>query len=166
MYYRTRIQPTIALSSTEAELAAMSDAGRAALYLRSILEEINLPQNFPTTILADNHGALHLCNANQPSVRTRHIDIKHFAIVQWSEEEAIHFTSVPTSYNYSDSLSKQTGRIKFHEHRSIYLGYRQPKYVSDETPTGAVNKYIVNAFSTWHVLDPTEIWEHTKCGGV
>ena len=89
MYYRTRIQPTVALSSTEAELSAMLDAGKAALYLKSILDEIQIPQNFPTTVLADNHGAIHLAHAQQPTVRTRHIDIRHFAVIQWTEDEAV-----------------------------------------------------------------------------
>jgi hypothetical protein len=38
VYYRTRLQPTIAQNSTEAEFTNMADAGKAALYLRWILE--------------------------------------------------------------------------------------------------------------------------------
>ena len=34
VYYRTRLQPTIAQSSTEAEFTNMADAGKAALYLK------------------------------------------------------------------------------------------------------------------------------------
>jgi hypothetical protein len=33
IYYRSRIHPTVAQSSTEAELAFLTDAGKAALYL-------------------------------------------------------------------------------------------------------------------------------------
>jgi hypothetical protein len=44
VYYRSRIHPTVAQSSTEAELAFMTDAGKAALDLRSILEELQLEQ--------------------------------------------------------------------------------------------------------------------------
>jgi hypothetical protein len=43
-----RIHPTIAQSSTKAEFAFMTNPGKAALYLRSILEElclIILPEN-------------------------------------------------------------------------------------------------------------------------
>jgi hypothetical protein len=40
IYYRTRIQPIVAQSSTEAEFGFMTDAGKATLYIRSILEEI------------------------------------------------------------------------------------------------------------------------------
>ena len=33
IYYKTRLQPTVALSSTEAEFVNMANAGKAALYL-------------------------------------------------------------------------------------------------------------------------------------
>ena len=54
IYYHTRLQPTVALSSTEAEFVNMADAGKAALYIRWILEEIGLIQVDPTPICADN----------------------------------------------------------------------------------------------------------------
>jgi hypothetical protein len=50
VYYRTRLQPTIAQSSTEAEFTNMADAGKAALYLRWILEEIGIIMDAPTPI--------------------------------------------------------------------------------------------------------------------
>ena len=40
VYYRTRLQPTVAQSSTEAVFTNMVDAGKAALHLRWILDEI------------------------------------------------------------------------------------------------------------------------------
>ena len=42
VYYRTRLQPTIAQSSTEVEFTYLADAGKAALYLRWILEELQI----------------------------------------------------------------------------------------------------------------------------
>jgi hypothetical protein len=42
VYYRSRIHPTVTQSSTEAELAFMTDTGKAAFYLQSILEELQL----------------------------------------------------------------------------------------------------------------------------
>ena len=34
IYYKTRLQPTIAQSSTEAEFVNMADAGKVALYIQ------------------------------------------------------------------------------------------------------------------------------------
>lgn len=54
VYYRTNLQPTITLSSTESEFANMVDAGKAALYIRWILDELWVQQLAPTRILANN----------------------------------------------------------------------------------------------------------------
>jgi hypothetical protein len=116
VYYRTRLQPTIAQSSTEAEFTNMADAGTAALYLRWILEEIGIIMDAPTPILADNQeGAVRLANAHQPTTRTQHVEMKHFIILQWTDDKFIDFADTSTDENYSDSLSKPTGRTKFYE---------------------------------------------------
>ena len=128
IYYRTRIQPTVAQSSTEAELTAMAEAGKAAMYLRSILHEIGIIQTLPTSIYADNTGACHIATSQQPTRRTRHIDMKIFCILQWTDEEHLAFPTIPTEYNPADSLSKQTGRIKFHQHMDVLMGRRRPAY--------------------------------------
>jgi hypothetical protein len=126
--YRTRLHPTIAQSSTEAEFTNMADAGKAALYLRWILEEIGIFMDSPTPILADNQGAVRLANAHQPTTRTRHVEMKHFIILQWSDDKFIDFVDTSTDENYSDSLSKPTGRTKFHEHTDVFMG-RQNRHI-------------------------------------
>jgi hypothetical protein len=107
----------------------MTDAGKAALYLRSILEELHLDQLHPTKIAVDNRGARQLTNAQQPTKRTHHIDMRDFCILQWTEEEQILYTDIPSAYNVSDSLSKPTGRIKFYEQMDVLMGRRCPSYV-------------------------------------
>ena len=131
IYYRTRIQPVVALSSTEAELYSMTEAGKAALYIRSILEEMGYQQQEPTIIQADNKGARQLSNAQQPTRRTRHVEIKELIILHWVETDQIKFEQVPTEFNPSDALTKATGRIKFHAHFDILLGKHPPQYIKN-----------------------------------
>jgi hypothetical protein len=52
--------------------------------------------------------------------------MKEFRILQWTEEEHITYENVPSALNPSDSLSKLTGRTKFHEHRDILRGRQRP----------------------------------------
>jgi hypothetical protein len=148
IYYRSRLQPTVAQSSTEAEFCNMTDGGKAALYLRSILEEIGLDQILPTEILADNRGSRQLSNARQPTRRTRHVDMKHFVILQWTEEERITYSEVSTNNNFSDSLTKPTGRVKFYEHNDIMMGRRRPIYVK------ALHAFKMILSSTYSSLKP------------
>ena len=143
VYYRTRLHPTIALSSSEAELASMVDAGKAALYLRSILEELGITQQPPTTILADNHGAIQMANAQRPTRRTRHVECNQFVILQWTEDEHIIYRPCKSELNYSDSLSKTTGRIKHYEHMDIMMGRRKPSYVVQHIPDNSSTSNFV-----------------------
>ena len=51
------------MTSTEAEFTAACDAGKAILYVRSILDEIGIPQDKATALYIDNNGALMMGNA-------------------------------------------------------------------------------------------------------
>ena len=44
------------MSSTEIEFTAACEAGKAILYIRPILDEIDIPQNEATTLFIDNNG--------------------------------------------------------------------------------------------------------------
>lgn len=83
--YKTRFQKAVALSSTEAEWVAACEVGKMILYFRSLLYDLGQPQHQATVMYEDNRGALYMANAQQTSTRTRHIDIKHFALVDWVE---------------------------------------------------------------------------------
>jgi len=49
-------QTTIALSSTEAEYVALSEAAREAMWLYQLYGELGYPQTDPILILGDNNG--------------------------------------------------------------------------------------------------------------
>ena len=58
--YKTILQRTIALSSTEAEFYALTEAGKSVLYVHHVLKDLHLEQTEPTTINEDNHGCLQM----------------------------------------------------------------------------------------------------------
>lgn len=124
--YKTRYQKAVALSSTEAEFVAASDTGKSTLYIRSILADLHYVPPRPTFIMIDNHGAVFMVSAQAPTKRTRHVEIRHFALLQWAEDDYIIAKPIPTDHNPSDSFTKATGRIKFHQHADIYMGRRPP----------------------------------------
>ena len=127
--YSTKFQKAVALSSTEAEFVSASDAGKYALYLRSLLTDLGFTQSDPTTLLIDNTGAVFMVDAQAPTRRTRNVDIRYFALLEWSESQQVKATSIPTASNISDSMTKPTGRIKFHQHADLFMGRTPPQYV-------------------------------------
>ena len=128
--YKTHFQPTIALSTTEAEFTAACEAGKYILYLRTILSEIGLDQNDATILYEDNQGALLMANAQRPTRRTRHMDVKYFALQHWIENDLLNMKRIHTSDNYADALTKASGKILFYRHMDFIMGYVIPHWSS------------------------------------
>ena len=126
--YKTQYQPTIALSTTEAEFTAASEAGKYILYVRSILHEIGLTQDNATVLFEDNQGALLMANAQRPTKRTRHMDVKHFVIQQWIAQDLLTMKRISTNDNFSDVMTKATGKTLFYRHFDYIQGYVKPDY--------------------------------------
>jgi hypothetical protein len=108
--YKAKFLPIVALSSTEAEFMAACEVGRMSLFICSILWDLDIPQEAATIAYDDNDGCTAMANAQKPTTRTRHIDIKCFALWDWVECE------------------KPLSRILFHRHADFLLGHVPPKY--------------------------------------
>ena len=129
--YKTHYQKAVALSSTEAEFVSASDAGKMALYIQSLLTDLGFSHSAPIPLQIGNRGALHMVSASAPTKRTRHaLDIRYFALLQWAESGQLRATPIPTASNISDSLTKATGRIKFHQHADLFMGRQRPQFVN------------------------------------
>ena len=63
-----------------------------------------------------------MANAGQPTRRTRHMDIRHFSIQGWVEEDMILLEDLRSSENSSDALTKALGRTLFHVHDDVIMG--------------------------------------------
>src|SRR6202042_3370483 len=76
--WKSKFQPTIALSTTEAEYMALCAAIQEGLWLRAFLSELCLPVSCsPIRIHEDNQGCIALANNPVLHARTKHIDIKY-----------------------------------------------------------------------------------------
>jgi hypothetical protein len=69
-----------------------------------------------------------MANAQKPTTRTRHIDMKYFALCDWVERDLIHLERIDTSINIADHLTKPLSRILFHRHADFLLGHVPPRY--------------------------------------
>ncbi len=73
-------QPTIALSTTEAEYMATSQCTKEAIWLRKLMADVGLVQVGATTIMCDNQGCIALAKNPTHHSCTKHIDIQHHFI--------------------------------------------------------------------------------------
>ncbi len=124
-----RVRPTVSLSSSEADYLAASNAGKMALYLRSVLDDLNVLQTLATVIYEDNRGALLMSRAAQPTKQSRHIEIRHYALNDWVERDLVSLEDCASGLNASDIATKQTGGILFARHLDNISGRLIPSYV-------------------------------------
>ena len=126
--YKTRMQKTIATSSTESELMAAYDLGKILLYVRSVLWDLDIPQEAATHIYEDNDACTIIANAQKASDRTRHMDIKYKVLGEWIDRDLMIMSRVSTATNEADQFTKSLGRILFHRHLDYVMGHVPPQY--------------------------------------
>jgi hypothetical protein len=86
--YKTKFQPTVALSTIEAKFMAACNVGRVSLFVRSILWDLDIPQEAATIAYEDNNGCTAMGNAQKPTERTQPMDIKYFALCKWVKQSS------------------------------------------------------------------------------
>ncbi len=73
--YKTKFQPTVAGSLTEAEFMSAYDTGKMILFICSILWDLDIP-GAATLLYEDNDACTAMANVQKPTPRTCHMDIK------------------------------------------------------------------------------------------
>ena len=69
-----------------------------------------------------------MANAQQPTKRTKHMDIKKFGLIDWVERDLLILRRISTSDNYADAMTKALGTNLFYRHFDYILGKHIPKY--------------------------------------
>ena len=95
------------------------------LYLRSILDSLSIPQTAATTLYEDNAAAIAMANSSRPTRRTRHLDLKYFALLDWTETDQLILTTISTANNPADCLTKALGPQLFARHCANLMGKRK-----------------------------------------
>ena len=117
--WQSKKQPTVALSSTEAEYMALTQAAKEAIWLQGLLSELGIKETRPTTILEDNQGCIALAKNPTSHARTKHIDIRHHFIRETLENERIKLKYCPTADMVADILTKAIPKDQFEKLRNM-----------------------------------------------
>ncbi|PKU64052.1 Retrovirus-related Pol polyprotein from transposon TNT 1-94 [Dendrobium catenatum] len=110
-------QPTVARSSTEAEYRALAAATTEVLWLRRLVEELQIPQTSPTPIYCDNTSAISLAKNPVFHARTKHIEIDYHFLRQHLDSGSIIIHHVTSAAQIADVLTKALPITQFQELR-------------------------------------------------
>ena len=122
--WKSMRQPTVALSSTEAEYMGLSACTQEALYLKQLCKEIDptFVITEPIIIYEDNQCAIALVENPVHHQRTKHIDIRFHFIRDQVTNSCINVQYLQTKEMIADCLTKPVGRTKLEYCNNVLFG--------------------------------------------
>ncbi|KAG5869277.1 hypothetical protein JTB14_002081 [Gonioctena quinquepunctata] len=98
-------QTSVAISTTEAEIVAASEAAREIVWLKRLFEEIIILRAVPT-LMVDNEAAIKLAENPEYHRRTKHIHIRHFFVRELVLDSFIQVKKVSSEDQLADIMTK------------------------------------------------------------
>ncbi|KAH9797006.1 hypothetical protein KPL71_005721 [Citrus sinensis] len=116
--WRSILQSTIALSTTEAEYMAATEAVKEAIWLKGLLGDLGVIQE-NIAVFCDNQSAIFLAKNQTYHARTKHINVKYHYVREIIESGVVLLGKIDTKDNPSDMLTKVVSGIKFQHYLKL-----------------------------------------------
>ena len=114
--WKSKKQPTVSKSSTEAEYRAMSAVCSEIVWLRRLLADFGMAPSIPTPLFCDNESAVKIASNPVFHERTKHIEIDCHFVREKFEQGLITLPHVSTKDQIADILTKslsKTNHVRF-----------------------------------------------------
>ena len=122
--WKSKLQRTVALSSTEAEYYALSEATKEIKFLVQVMQSLGMQIRFPIIVRVDNVGAIFMAENNTATARTRHVDARYHFVREYVIEGYIKIIFVKTAENLSDGFTKNVIQEIYNQHTPTYIQER------------------------------------------
>lgn len=141
--WTSKTQPTVAQSSTEAELMAATFTAKEAAHLRQLCADFNTDFiTEPIPICEDNQGAIALSLNPVFHERSKHIKVKYFYVRDCVQQGEVKLHYVRTTKQLADVLTKATTKSTFDSMIDTLTGQTGLDYwFSDSTDAKEVKFY-------------------------
>ena len=110
--WRATLQSVVALSTTEAEYMAVSEACKELIWLKGLYAEL-CGVNSYTNLYCDSQSAIYLTKDQMFHERTKYIDIKYHFVRDVIEEGELKVCKISTHDNPADMLTMLAPVAKF-----------------------------------------------------
>ena len=104
--WSSRQQRTVALSTAEAEINALTDLGRDIVWFRRLLSDLGMPLSNPTPALEDSKSAIKWTDESASWSKTRHIDTSFHKLREWKRSGVLTIEYCHTAAQLADQLTK------------------------------------------------------------
>ncbi|KAM1838444.1 hypothetical protein ACFX14_020106 [Malus domestica] len=110
--WRSILQSSVALSTTEAEYMAVAEAIKEAIWIHGLIRDLGVDQK-QVEVHCDSQSAIYLAKYQVHHARTKHIDVRYHFVREIVGEGEIILQKIPTKDNPADMLTKVVGVAKF-----------------------------------------------------
>nr|GEV99696.1 retrovirus-related Pol polyprotein from transposon TNT 1-94 [Tanacetum cinerariifolium] len=110
--WKSTLQPTVALSMTEAEYMSMTEGIKECIWLHGLVQSLGLKVEKPA-LFCDSQNALSLAKNSVYHERPKHIDVRLNFICDVREEDMFSIQKIATEHNPSYMLTKALPTEKF-----------------------------------------------------
>jgi len=125
----SKLQPLVALSTTQAKYMALSTSAQEVVFLRQLLINLGEVTGGPTPMLEDNEGCETLAINTVTNAKTKHIDIRHHFVRDLVKLKTLEIVWLSTTEMIADILTKTslpTAEHKKHTDRMLGGTYSRP----------------------------------------
>jgi hypothetical protein len=119
--WNTKKQQSVALSTAEAELMAVVDVVREAMWMSMLLTEIGYKVKKPMSVWCDNQAAISLSKHDSDHNRTKHIDIRYYFIRDEMKKGEVDIKWIRSEEQVADIFTKSLTYQPFLTHRSALV---------------------------------------------
>ena len=114
------------IDTMNAELCALSEAAKVAVWLRELLGELGYPQTAATRIWGDNQSSIQVVNnIHCFSKKVRHIRVRMAWMKQRIANKEIEVQYCPTGDNIADLGTKPVGKETFARLKPYLMGWKK-----------------------------------------
>lgn len=128
---RSGKQKMASTSSTDAEILALCEAVKMAVWMRGLLAELQITPLQPIQVAQDNMSAIYLVESPSSPKRSRHLLTKIAYVKDMVLSGAVKVTHLGTKKMTADMLTKTLQGHDFHYHAGKMLGVRWSEYFPD-----------------------------------
>jgi hypothetical protein len=104
--WRSKLQTTVSLSTTEAEYVAGVDAGKEIAWMQHLLQELEYGLTSASSLLMDNQSAIVVARNPEHHGHICHLDPAHHWLCEQVEAGVIDVKYVPTEDQLADIMTK------------------------------------------------------------
>eukprot|EP00253_Pinus_taeda_P002152 PITA_02152 len=101
----SKLQETVALSTTEAEYIAASDASKEAIWLKGLLDEIGRTRE-KVNVFCESQSAIHLATNPAYHNKTKHINVRYHFLRHVIDGKKVALKKVHTRENCAEIFTK------------------------------------------------------------